>query len=346
MLRRAAVLPLLVLISCLLAPLASAHSPQFPEGNDNLDQAMEVHDPTKSWAIYSELAVGGEVQYYALEMKVGEEIKAVLTVPSEYAYQGFLPEIAVMGPGIEDNGSLPMFVQRPEGGGVVVRSGILPERLEYEPFSPSAFYNVAEISLTAPSNGTYHLAVFDEHTGGHYGLAIGAREAFDVDEWLLIPFYTFKIYLWEGQSVLQIVAPSVTVLLITMVGMFLLSKRRGSPMNVMWVLLTVSGSLLIASAAMVISQMIFAAGQSGLEVTAIVTVMFATVAALLGLAALRVAHHDRGVRSIKRRERGWLIVIFLMGLLMWAGWIMGPALAVIAAVLPKEFLLQPLSRRR
>jgi hypothetical protein len=307
---------------------------------------MEVHDPTKSWAIYSEIVDGGGAQYYALELKAGEEIKVLLIVPLEYADQGFLPGIAVMGMGIEDNGSLPWFVQRPEGGGAEVRSGILPDRLQFEPFSPSAFYEVAVIALTAPTEGTYYLAVFDENTGGHYGLAIGVRESFEVDEWLLIPFYAFNIYLWEGQSVLQVVAPSVVVGLITLVGMFLLSRRRHSSLDLMWLLLTGSGSLFMASAAMVLSQTIYATGQSGLEATALVTVMLTAVAAILGTAALRIAHHDRAGASITKKQRAGLVIIFLLGLLAWAGWIVGPVLAMIAAVLPGRFLLYPLTRKR
>jgi hypothetical protein len=56
-----------------------------------LDRASEIHDPTKSWAIYAQLHEGGEAQYYLLSMRKGENITVSLTAPGSSIEQGFVP---------------------------------------------------------------------------------------------------------------------------------------------------------------------------------------------------------------------------------------------------------------
>ena len=49
---------ILLLVLLLSAGAAAAHSPQFADGNDSLETAMEIEDTVRSWAIYSHLRQG------------------------------------------------------------------------------------------------------------------------------------------------------------------------------------------------------------------------------------------------------------------------------------------------
>ncbi|MFW6142191.1 MAG: hypothetical protein ACOC53_06500 [Candidatus Saliniplasma sp.] len=50
----------LIIVAVLLLSINTvyAHVPIVTDGNDSLEDAAHVHDPTKSWTIYSELPHG------------------------------------------------------------------------------------------------------------------------------------------------------------------------------------------------------------------------------------------------------------------------------------------------
>lgn len=318
-------------------PVVSAHSPQFSGDNESLDGAKTVDEPTKSWVIYNTLHEGGEAQYYKMEFREGEEITVMLTVPPDYADKGFVPGMVMMGPGLVDNGTLPVYVEKVPGAGIHVFPGTLPPRADYEPFSPSAIVTVADVFVTAPQNGTYYIAVCDDFTGGNYGLAIGSRESFTVEEWLLIPFDSYRIYLWEGQQTWAVIAPSIVTFFLAVAMMGAISRRRGG-IDIMWCILTFSGALMMASATMLIYQMIYAVSQSDLTDLLAVTVFIAGIGAMLGFVTFKIAYQDRRLTMVRVSTRTWLIVIFIVGLATWAGWVVGPALVALAAVLPGKVL--------
>ncbi|MDW5563629.1 MAG: hypothetical protein SA339_10420 [Methanomassiliicoccus sp.] len=332
----AAALVLLISIITLTATI-SAHAPEFPQGNDGLDQATEIEDPTKSWALYSQLQEGGDANYYLLRMEQGENITLSLTAPQISTERGFRPSMALMGPGIEDEGSPPSFLQVPDGVGVKVVTGEQPSAMEYEPFSPSAFYEMGELSLEAPQDGDYYLAVYDGAAGGNYGLAVGLRESFTAEEWLLVPFSAISIYQWEGQDLAAVLAPPVVAFLVGL-AIMLIASRRNRPRDVLWIMATSAGLLMAASGVSLLYQMLWSLAQTGSEVVAVVTIIFAAAVLALGIAACRIALRDRSPDGVPMRTRVALLAIGALGLLLWGGWIVGPAIAILAALLPSGAL--------
>lgn len=344
--RGPAVAAALVMLLAALAVPVGAHVPVFPEGGESPEGAVRIEDPAKSWVVYSSLQAGGAPHYYMFSMRTGENISVSLTVPRHYTDQGFLPSMALIGPGITDNGTLPSYVQVPEGAGASVLEGHLPEDQEYEPFSPSAFYELGKFSLDAPQDGDYYIVVFDETMGGNYALAVGLRESFTVEEWFLVPLSSVRIYLWEGQNPLVVLAPPVLTFLIGLAVMLGASRRRLQPVDVLWVMATGAGLLILASAASFIYQMLWSLSQAGADATLVVTVLFAASALVLGLAALRVAHRERPLNRVDPTTRVILLAIGAFGLLLWAGWIVGPVIALVAALVPGGLLVHRLGRAR
>jgi len=292
---------LLVVLVALALP-AEAHAPEFPEGGGSLEKATEVKDPTKSWAIYSHLHEGGEAHYYLLRMRQGENITVSLIAPRYSTDKGFLPSMALMGPGIEGNGTPPSFVEVPTGAGVEVIARSLPPGMEYEPFSPSAFHELSNVSLEAPQDGDYYLAVYDEATEGSYGLAVGLRESFTAEEWVLVPFSALSIYLWEGQSPPAVLLAPAAAIAIGLAAM-LAFPRRPRPLDVLWVLATAAGLLMVASGVSLIYQMLWSLSQTGAEPTLAVTIVLAAVPLALGSAALRIAGRGRGSGAVSTGTR-------------------------------------------
>jgi hypothetical protein len=177
-------------------------------------------------------------------------------------------------------------------------------------------------------------------------MAVGLRESFTAEEWLLVPISDLSIYQWEGQSLAMVLAPPAAVFLVGLAAMATLSRGRLRPVDVLWVLATAAGLLMIASGASLLYQMLWSLSQTGAEASAVVTVIFALVALGLGFAALRIAHRERTPGALPARSRLWLAVIGALALAAWAGWIVGPAIAILAAVLPAGVLLRGSGRAR
>jgi hypothetical protein len=344
MLRRPAIALTLLVSVTLLTLSVSAHAPEFPGGNESLGQATEIHDPTKSWAIYAQLHEGGTAQYYLLSMKKGEDINVSLIAPRSAIDGGFLPSMALMGPGIDGNDTAPRYVKVPDGAGVEIMQGTLPPLPSYEPFSPSAFYELGSIAVTAPQDGDYYLAVFENDTGGNYGLAVGLRESFTAGEWLVVPFSDLSIYQWEGQGLWMALAPAIITFIVGLLLMLVASRNRLRAIDALWVLATFSGLLMVASGISLLFQMLWALSLTGAEPAVVVTLIFSVLPLALGSAALRVAQRERPMKGIRPRTRLGLLIIGTLALLLWAGWIMGPVLIIVTALLPSRSLLRRVSK--
>lgn len=336
---------LLILLLSVAIPTVAAHSPTFEEGGGELGNATTIENPTKSWVIYTHLHEEGEVQYYRMEMSEGERIYVMLSVPKPEGDRGFTPSMALMGPGIDGNATLPPLVERPADVGVEVEEGRVPDELTYEPFSPSVFYEVSNFSVEAPQDGTYYLAVYSQEGSGNYALAVGQRESFTLVEWLLIPINLIRVYEWEGQEWWLIAVPGILSFVAGAIVMTVASRRRLHRPDRLWLLATVAGLLMLASGATLLFQMMLSLYLLGeLAVGAVVTLIFSILPLALGVAALRVAHRERGLYGVGWKQKGGLIAIGLLGLAFWAGWVVGPALAIATGLVPRNWLNRTLRK--
>jgi hypothetical protein len=324
-----ALVPFAVL-SILLIPSASAHVPDFGGGGDSLETAAHVHNPLKSWAIYDELHESGEAHYFSTHLDEGQRLRLQFFSPD----QDFVPSVAIMGPGIETNDTLPAFVEIPEDSGVFFIEGERQDEAEYEPFTPASYYYFVDFDWDVTDHGDYFIAVFHADDVGKYGMAIGYVEEFTLGEWLTVPIDTVGIHEWSGQNVALILAPMIATFL---VGSFLLiwppGKGRLTQESEIWrFMVSFAGLLFIGGAVFLATQMAFALSRSGFDALSIFTVIFVLVPLILGYLLVRKAiNNDMGLTS---KNRVIVLVLGLVGLFLWAGMIIGPILSIIAVVMP------------
>ncbi|MDH5688493.1 MAG: hypothetical protein OEZ48_11625 [Candidatus Bathyarchaeota archaeon] len=307
-----------------------AHTPLKPgPDNESLETAYAVSDPTKSWAIYADLHEGGEAQYYRLDLEEGDRLRAMLYVPiSENS--DFMPNLIVMGLGISSEDTVPAYVEVPDGAGTMLVTAQRSAQPSYEPFTPSSYYYLASMDQEISLTGTYYVAVYEESQGGRYGLAIGYREEFGIDEWILVPIDTIGIHQWEGQSLEFILAP---ILATFVIGLSVAIWKR-TPMSraaFYWTGIS-AGLLYVGSGVTILTQMILALSTSTPDFSALLTLIFVMLPILLGAAILRIVAKKR--KSITKRSRLFLALLGLSGLFAWAGLIIGPILSVLTSILP------------
>jgi len=307
-----------------------AHAPDTPTDNESLATAYAISDPTKSWALYAELHEGGEAQYYKFDLPQNEKLLVQLFVPTSEK-SSFVPNLVVMGPGITSQDAVPEYVEIVEAVGVMLLAGERSSSPTYEPFTPSSFYEIAILDQEASDGGTYHVAVYESSQGGHYGLAIGYKEQFGLDEFIRIPIDVVSIHQWEGQSLLFILAPLILTIAI---GLAILVLKSPDTLRTLFGGIGVfAGLLYLGTGFMTLTQTILALATANLNLGVVLTAIFILIPVLLALAIFRLTIHQK---QITVRTRAFMAILGVLGLFAWAGLLIGPALALIVSFLPSR----------
>ena len=157
---------------------------------------------------------------------------------------------------------------------------------------------------------------------------MGYVEEFTALEWVRVPVDVFGIKLWEGQNPLVVFGPLAAVIA---VGVWYVNGREIIKGASMWLGLGAS-MLYVGTAVNMFIQMVLALAASGFSSGSLLTSIFISVQLGLGYAVLQKTLKDRRKRDLKNR----LIVAGygVLGLLVWAGVLVGPALLLALAVYP------------
>jgi hypothetical protein len=246
----------------------------------------------------------------------------------------FNPRLVIIGPDVTEQGSIPTKITVPTGSNARLVTQTQPTPT-YEPFSPSTFTGLADETLENPAPGKYYLVVYEQSdapTGGHYGLAIGDRETYTIDEWILIPFNLMNIYQWEGKSLALILTPMIATLIIGLILVTWRFKKQCNLANPMAWLGAIAGLTFIGTGATTLYQMLAAATHVAVGAEALITLIFAIVPLAIGLITLRLSFKGSDKASVKKRI--YYVILGVAALIMWAGLIIGPILAIAASVMP------------
>jgi len=321
---------LLVLILCLAFPV-NAHVPVSADGNYDINTALPVEKPTKSYVIYGDLHKAGEVACYQMHMTPGDRLVISLMTPG---FNASIPDMIVMSPGtalsIDD---LQKQVSVPQGYSAEIVRGKAPQKATYEPFSPAAVFEVASYSKEITTPGIWYLAVVSPSNETQYSIAVGYEEEFTPSEWVLAPLNVISTHLWEGQSIITLLTPFLAVVVLGFVVIARREKRKGSHLPYSCWLVTIAGLCYLGGAAITLMQMVRAIAVTGPSSSVALTLVFAIIPIVLGIWALRIGR----LSSIStKRNRAFLVLIGILGLVFWAGLIIGPVLAIGAAILPER----------
>ena len=335
----------IILIAALVfapAAIALAHSPVFPEENHSPATAYQINNPAKSWAIYDALEHGNSGDYYKFTVSRGDKIQLSLIVPESPSNSGFLPSFALLVPDLTQKDSLPVYVEVPVGYGTIVVNGTDPGQATYEAFSPGWFYEVGNLTMNAPADGTYLVVVFNHthnddahnytHDAANYGLVVGYIESFTPLELIVVPYSMQEIYRWEGQSQSIVLLPLILMIIIGGVILYWRSKQGRAPKGISKWLAAFAGLAFLGSALSTIYQMLIAFDVTGVTGEAFITLILIIISIILALFTFMYA--IRGKPTLTLGRRVVLIVIGIIALFGWSGLYIGPALVVAAALVP------------
>ena len=330
---------LLVLILCFTLPV-NAQMPVSVDGNSDIINAFPVEKPTQPYVIYGHLHKVGEVNWYQLRMTTGDHLVISLMTPG---YNTPVPDIIVMSPDTASSlEGLPPYFSVPQGYITEIIRGQNPKKAEYEPFRPAAVFKASSYSKEITATGIYYLAVVSPANETRYSIATGYAEKFTPSEWVLVPLNVISVHVWEGQSIITILTPFLAVVILGFVVISRREKHKGSHLTCSSWLATIAGLCYIGGAAITLVQMVRALAVTGPSSSVVLTLVFAIVPMVLGIWALRVGRESH-VRTIQ--NRAFLLIIGILGLVFWAGLIIGPVLVIVASVLPDRLPFHHSARR-
>jgi hypothetical protein len=325
-----------LLVVFLTLPLVLAHAPLGAKDNESIDKATVIPDPTKSWALYSALNSDGDPQYYTFNISSGQTIHVLVYKSLRAEDANFTPVLILLGQNVNSTDNIPLKITVPSEFKAQLIQATTPQP-SYEPFSPGILAYVTDLTISNATAGQYCLVVYEASsnpTGGHYGLAIGDRETYSIDEWVLIPINLISIYQWEGQSLALIVTPMVATFIIGLIFVAWKQRRQCDLANPIAWLAAVAGLTFIGTAVSTYFQLLFGATQVSVGVDVIITIVFATIPLILGLTTLRIALKNSPKATV--RKRIYFVILGVAALFIWAGLIVGPILAIIAALVPTK----------
>jgi hypothetical protein len=148
----------------------------------------------------------------------------------------------------------------------------------------------------------------------------------------MIPFFVVSIHLWEGQSPAGIFAPLIIVMVVGLALIFLYPGWRDVRRDPIACLVIFSGFLYLGGAAMTALQIIHTVLVTGYTSEVILTLLFVAGPLFLGVFAIR-AGVILPAMSFSWSHGITMIGIGLLGLLFWAGLVIGPVLALACGVL-------------
>ncbi|MFW9834071.1 MAG: hypothetical protein ACFFEK_08765 [Candidatus Thorarchaeota archaeon] len=313
-----------------LIAVADAHIPKVPDDGTTLGTATEIIDPWKSWFYYTQLDAG-EIHYYSFEATEGERVRFMLNIPIPEGDRGFTPGLVLMGPNVTDQGTHPSGLEVPVGAGVMVFTpGVLEP--EYEGFTPLSQYTTVDLNMSAPSTGTFYVGVYSESASGRYALVTGYVEAYGLFQWVTVPSMAITIIMWSGQSLLFILLLMFLPLILGLVFLAVRHKSLLSKERALTLIGTMGGLLFLGSSFSFFVQMILSLLIAPYNWTVIVSIVFATIPLLLGLAVIQILRSEDW--ATKRRMKISLIFIAILAPFVWAGLYIGPLFVLIAGVAP------------
>lgn len=334
---------------------SSGHLPLYQSGGSTIDDALEIPDIQVSYAIYAEFEQGAGTHFYSFPAEAGENLHFQLGVPTFDRFDGFAPEVLLIGPGLPlpDASAQQLLsyysVALPPETGVLswMYDGPMYDE-EFEPFTQTKFWVRQTVDTTLDVEGTYHFMIalsvalhalegVSDGTVYKYLFAPGVEEAFGVLDFVLIPYdwYSTKVF-WEENPLVFMLPTYLTVIGGLAFHAFVLPRFRSvsrpddrAQMALFYSAL--AGALLMIGGG--INQIIFLALSPLFSESPIgmVVLFLQSAAVVLGVAAVRYAGRGQAPSTMPRLAASLLVVV--AALVLGAGLIAGPILFLGAVLL-------------
>lgn len=333
----------------------AAHIPTYESGGSTMDTALRIQDPSTSYATYAEFpALPNQIQFYSLSVSAGQKQYIEIDVPALDQLRLFAPILLLIGPGLPSPDSNASYllgfyhVNLATGQGAYSWNFTGPlDDEEFEPFTQVTLLKRQSVNLTLSDDGTYYIAVAQKPFVANpiveylfyttkYILVTGTLEKFSVMDYISIPFDWIRGHVFWDESPALFLLPTYAIVVAGLAVTAYLRRSRSvsSIGNVALIeqfvfYAALGGGLLMFAGG--VNQLIFLFGSPRFSLGAgeTIVLMLQTIGIVLGALALRESF-------LMLRPARWIRIVvaslvFVVALIVGAGFIIGPILFLAAA---------------
>lgn len=333
---------------------SSGHLPIYKSGGSTIDDALHIPDIQVSYAIYAEFERGVGSHFYSFGAGAGEPLHFQMAVPTFDRFDGFVPEVLLIGPGLQPADAdieevlTHYSVSLPPQTGVLrwIYDGPMYDE-EFEPFTQTTFWVRQTVDTTLEVAGTYYFMIalpvdlqvledVGDDTTYKYLFAPGVEEDFGIVDFVLIPYdwYSTKTF-WEENPLIFLLPTYVTVLGGLALYSYLPTRlrpglRSGDRVQRILIYSALLGALLMIGGGL--NQVIFLMWSPLFTESSIgvVVLILQSAAVVVGVVALKITVGKPGFSAMPKLLATSLIVT--VALVIGAGFIAGPVLLLGASL--------------
>jgi len=133
------------------------------------------------------------------------------------------------------------------------------------------------------------------------------------------------------QSIITVLATSLAIVILGFILIARREQKRGTHRPLCFWLATSAGLFYLGGSAVILVQLLRKINATGISPLIPFTFLYALIPAALGIWAIRIARYPVPGSP---RERILLALIGLLGILFWSGFLIGPVIALCAAIVP------------
>ena len=173
---------------------AIAHRPIFTDdAATSPETAIQITDPNISQVVYREVTQKTPQIWLTFTAPKDFDLFIQIGVPVIDRLKAFRPAMAVVGPGLPDQGT-PFKIPKELGAKVFSTQDVAKPRFFHEHFTNTDSWILRTETLTLPRSGRYYLVAFSpQNQTGKLWLSIGKKESFSLDDFKQFPTWAKKI---------------------------------------------------------------------------------------------------------------------------------------------------------
>jgi hypothetical protein len=305
----------------------------MPRSNGSIEDAVQIEDPQRSWAVYEEVSREQRANYFYIEVEEGGRVHVSLFTPEG---EDMVPQLILMGPDPRWGDTVPESIDQPLGLGAVHLTSDSMGEAEFEPFTPSVLQQGVEFDDEVQRSGTYYIVVYNLTSEGKVGISIGYEESWGAIEWLKVTIDVVRIHTWEGQSFIVIMIPFLLTVLLGPISIaFIRIKTGRGPEKPVQLMAALASLFYIGTSLNLLYQLLRGISAVGLVPSMLVTAVIVLVPLGMSIYLLTFSSRRKSKYSIEHR-----LIFALMGsvgLAFWSGFFIGPLILLAAVFMPRKW---------
>lgn len=225
---------LLLVFTLSLSINVYGHKPLDTSKSATRDNPILIKNHKISCVAYNKLTTEDDVDYYKLSsVKKGELIYASILVPRIDRLDTYEPVIGIIGPdlNVDWNGlnkeKIEGLLEIDDNEGVIIKKNDKKEKVFFEPFTQTSYWEKQEIDVLAPVDGVYYIAVFSiQNIADKYVLSVGKKEDWGIKDLVKMPGIWWNVRMFTERKFSSYLIVGILILIFLYIIYYILKRYK------------------------------------------------------------------------------------------------------------------------